>query len=646
MAAGKCSQLYCVDITMGYFFRRSARLGPFRLNFSKSGIGASVGVKGARLTMTPRGTTYITVGRNGFYYRETISSGPRSGQPPLAPPLVESASSGEIPTADISELVDSSSEQLVNTLNERAKMFNPAWLVYGVAALLFVLGMGSRTDTSPPTAATMLLAGADYPTVVARYGYPDSIIDSNTLGAVPVRTAFYTVANVRVVFVQDPCVSAYENVTEALSDQKKYPSLAKDKIKRLRPCLAPAEAAWIARRYIAAEDNANIAAELAQERFAGLKRKSILPPPIQIEQRTSANANRGGVNKTTLGKEPWSVPAEVLMSIQERNANEAAKGAAAADRQMYGFYALMVVSLGAFIFGILVHKKNAEKRMSRLFYELSESESQRYSIVQQALTHLAKAHQLWRVEADSPTWDWKRNAGASSLVRRASSRVGTSPPPRVQTNIQATSLDLGRMRLYFMPDLILCWDHGTFGGVAYEDFIVEQGATRFIEDGYVPIDAAVVGQTWRYVRRDGGPDRRFNNNRQLPIAQYGTLTLRSSRGLNIHLQVSSLDVTAAFTNCFGDRTQRARRTEPRRAAAEVNPEVPSGPEAQARKVLGVGEGGSFDEITAAYRRLAQMYHPDKVAGLAPEFQIIAESRMKELNAAYELFKRRRGTQSA
>src|SRR5690242_21436442 len=104
---------------MGYFFRRSAKLGPFRLNFSKSGIGASVGVRGARLTMTPRGTTYITVGRNGFYYRETISTRPSGSGLPPTPPVVENASSDEIPTADVSELVDSSSEQLVNTLNER-----------------------------------------------------------------------------------------------------------------------------------------------------------------------------------------------------------------------------------------------------------------------------------------------------------------------------------------------------------------------------------------------------------------------------------------------------------------------------------------------------------------------------------------------
>jgi preprotein translocase subunit Sec63 len=32
--------------------------------------------------------------------------------------------------------------------------------------------------------------------------------------------------------------------------------------------------------------------------------------------------------------------------------------------------------------------------------------------------------------------------------------------------------------------------------------------------------------------------------------------------------------------------------------------------------------------------MAQMYHPDKVASLAPEYREIAERRMKEINAAY------------
>ena len=58
-------------------------------------------------------------------------------------------------------------------------------------------------------------------------------------------------------------------------------------------------------------------------------------------------------------------------------------------------------------------------------------------------------------------------------------------------------------------------------------------------------------------------------------------------------------------------------------------------------VLGVRRNASDDEITAAYHRLVQMYHPDRVGSLAPEFRDLAEIRMKEINGAYEQLKKRR-----
>jgi hypothetical protein len=125
---------------MGLFFRRSTRVGPFRLNFSRSGVGASVGVKGARVTVTPRGTTYVTVGSHGLYYRKTLSNrgGPRpahpSGPTPSYPPV--DLTKGVIASAGSSEFVDSSSEHLIQQLNERANMFNPAWILYVVASFL------------------------------------------------------------------------------------------------------------------------------------------------------------------------------------------------------------------------------------------------------------------------------------------------------------------------------------------------------------------------------------------------------------------------------------------------------------------------------------------------------------------------------
>ena len=53
------------------------------------------------------------------------------------------------------------------------------------------------------------------------------------------------------------------------------------------------------------------------------------------------------------------------------------------------------------------------------------------------------------------------------------------------------------------------------------------------------------------------------------------------------------------------------------------------------RVLGVDPAASDAEIDTAYRRLISQYHPDKVAGAAPELQAAAQKKAAEINAAYD-----------
>ncbi len=61
--------------------------------------------------------------------------------------------------------------------------------------------------------------------------------------------------------------------------------------------------------------------------------------------------------------------------------------------------------------------------------------------------------------------------------------------------------------------------------------------------------------------------------------------------------------------------------------------------AQYYATLGLEKGADMDEIKKAYRKLSMKYHPDKVRHLGDEFQKIAETKMKEINAAYDYFKK-------
>lgn len=52
------------------------------------------------------------------------------------------------------------------------------------------------------------------------------------------------------------------------------------------------------------------------------------------------------------------------------------------------------------------------------------------------------------------------------------------------------------------------------------------------------------------------------------------------------------------------------------------------------EILGISPDASQREILEAYRSKVKMYHPDQMAGLAPEFHELAEERMKAINAAF------------
>ncbi len=77
-----------------------------------------------------------------------------------------------------------------------------------------------------------------------------------------------------------------------------------------------------------------------------------------------------------------------------------------------------------------------------------------------------------------------------------------------------------------------------------------------------------------------------------------------------------------------------------RAAHDPRP-VPGATALTPHQVLGVGRDASPEEIRAAYQGKVRHYHPDKVAEMGPELRELAETRTKEINAAYELLRKRR-----
>ena len=58
------------------------------------------------------------------------------------------------------------------------------------------------------------------------------------------------------------------------------------------------------------------------------------------------------------------------------------------------------------------------------------------------------------------------------------------------------------------------------------------------------------------------------------------------------------------------------------------------------KILGVNDLNDPNSIKAAYRKTIAQYHPDRVRAMGPEIREVAENKAKEINQAYEYFRKK------
>ena len=309
--------------------------------------------------------------------------------------------------------------------------------------------------------------------------------------------------------------------------------------------------------------------------------------------------------------------------------------------------ALGVLAVG--VVGVLIlYRAQASRMTTTLTYDLDAETRARFEGIQEAMAGLASAKKVWRVAGETGRRNPGQKPGTSGTSRngRQPVRVGRLKPPGIRCNLPISGIDAPGQKVYFFPEAVLVLKE-RYTPVPYSSLEVSYSAERSLEEEGVPADAEVVGRTWRYVRSDGSPDRRYTSNPEIPVVLYGLIEISGPSGFEVQLLVSDRDAAAGFARTFAeDAGEAAQEEEPgdkqsgqksNRTAREIERDVRI---EAALGTLGVGVDASAAEISAAYREMARLYHPDKVANETVEIREFAEQRMKEINAAYALLKRR------
>ncbi len=179
-----------------------------------------------------------------------------------------------------------------------------------------------------------------------------------------------------------------------------------------------------------------------------------------------------------------------------------------------------------------------EKRTIVLLYDLDATSTQLFNHFLETFQEIAKAERKWHVSRQGTVFNRKYHAGAGRVVDRNPIALSEVPPTCIRTNIPIPSIPVGKQVLCFFPDHLLVFERGRAGSLLYQDLHVKVSGSYFVEDELPPVDSQQVGRTWKYVNKNCGPDRRFNNNRELPIMAYEEIYFQSENGLNECIQVS------------------------------------------------------------------------------------------------------------
>jgi len=174
----------------------------------------------------------------------------------------------------------------------------------------------------------------------------------------------------------------------------------------------------------------------------------------------------------------------------------------------------------------------------------------------EAFDQLSGSRGSWALQTSQQIDRVKARSMSGTVVARRSTHLARRTDALVDTNDlpMALSIQNGRSTAYFYPGFMLVVNatRSDFALVDLKELDVGFALTQFTETDSVPSDAKMVRKVWAKSNKNGTRDRRFKDNRELPVMLYGDLNLRSTGGLRESFLFSRPEACEAFVRAIND----------------------------------------------------------------------------------------------
>ncbi|MBQ6090635.1 MAG: DUF4236 domain-containing protein [Lachnospiraceae bacterium] len=191
-----------------------------------------------------------------------------------------------------------------------------------------------------------------------------------------------------------------------------------------------------------------------------------------------------------------------------------------------------IVLLGGMLFYRFCKKVNVQ-------YDFDDVGQKKAEAVKEIARKLMDMDTIWQVNTVLQNNNTKAHAGASKSLGTTRVFMGINNPAFLKTNVTVYGIKLDIGKVYVFPDKLLIVNGTRISAIHFDDIEIYIANRNFIVDT-APGDARIAGYTWQYVNKNGGPDKRYKNNKKLAVCDVGLLQFTTPAGLNVMLYLSNV----------------------------------------------------------------------------------------------------------
>lgn len=158
---------------------------------------------------------------------------------------------------------------------------------------------------------------------------------------------------------------------------------------------------------------------------------------------------------------------------------------------------------------IIVRKAYKQYFVMDLNYNFDDDYKDYYSCLNQFFSELAGNQNIWIIKNRYTNENARYSGGANSTSDRVPVNFEKKKAIYINSNVEYYSFEFQKKHFYFLPDRLLIENKLKVSSLRYSEVQLTFDTVDFVEEETAPSDTEVIGKTWKYVNKNGSPDKRF-----------------------------------------------------------------------------------------------------------------------------------------